>query len=127
MPIRNETIFVDPTPGAFIQNRYLHPLMSIAHEHTEMTEEEFREFAELAALVAKKLVSVWGHYRRYCEIEDELILQAKSGLPIESLEFQEIGYSQDLFLEVDEFFTQLKSALDYAAKLPRKIIGPSFQ
>ena len=31
-----------------------------------------------------------------------------------------------MFLEVDEFFTQLKSALDYAAKLPRKIIGPSF-
>jgi len=43
--------------------------------------------------------------------------------PLEKLDIQHIIYSQDLFLEVDEFVVQVTSTLDYLAKLPLAIIG----
>lgn len=126
MPWRSTEIFKDPTPDGYINQRYVLHLARLAQRHTDMTPSEFNDFMPNIALVAKKLTAVWLHRKRYCEIEDQLIADAKANPPFESLEFQQIGYSQDLFLEMDEFLYQVKSTLDYLVKLPRSIIGRAF-
>ncbi|HLA95473.1 MAG TPA: hypothetical protein VK612_07115 [Pyrinomonadaceae bacterium] len=92
-------------------------------EKTNLTNIEKDEFVNLMLLVAKKLVATWKHLREYERIEDELIEKARAGKAIEEEPVQRLNYSQDLFLEIDEFLVQGKSTLDYLVKVPVPIVG----
>jgi hypothetical protein len=123
MRIRIERLFDDPTPDGFINQRYVQHMLTIALKYTELTEEETQNFSRHLLFVGKKMAATWKHLYAYIQIEDSLIDAEKHKPPIENLDIQRISYSQDLFLEMDEFLVQLKSTLDYLAKLPRSIIG----
>lgn len=126
MPVRVETIFNDPTPDGYINQRYVLHMMNIGHRSTDMTSEEYRKFVEELLLVAKKLVAVRRHLDKYLELESQFIAIEETKPPLNNLDVQHLSYSQDLFLEFDEFLVQIKSTLDYLAKLPRAIIGSGF-
>lgn len=123
MPLQYKTLFQDPTPDGYINLRYVLHMMSIGQNYTDFTDAEFDEFVKHLLLVAKKMVATWRHLARYEEVETALIEVEKTNPPLEKLDLQHISYSQDLFLELDEFLVQLKSTLDYLAKLPLAIVG----
>ncbi|MDQ1523887.1 MAG: hypothetical protein QOE47_1811 [Pyrinomonadaceae bacterium] len=123
MPLQYKTLFNDPSPGGFVNLRYVIHMIGIAQTYTDFSDPEFNEFVKHLLLVAKKLVATWSHMDRYIQLEDALIAAEEKNPPIETLDIQHISYSQDLFLELDEFLVQLKSTLDYLAKLPLAIIG----
>src|SRR5574341_2232728 len=115
-------LFKDPTPTGLINQRYLMTMMQLA-ELTNLTPDEKQRFMNVLLLVGKKLVATWKHYYAYTTLEDNLIKQAEAGPAIEKQTFQRISYSQDLFLEMDEFLYQVKSTLDYMVKLPVPLVG----
>jgi hypothetical protein len=116
-------LFQDPTPDSYINLRYVSHMMNIAQTYTDFTDAEFQEFVKQLLFVAKKMVATWRHLARYEAEETALVEAEKKNPPLEKLDIQHISYSQDLFLELDEFLVQLKSTLDYLAKLPLAIIG----
>ncbi len=115
-------LFNDPTPNGLINQRYLQTMMRLT-ELTDMKSDEKQKFLDMLLLVSKKLVATWKHYHAYVTIEDQLIQQAEAGEAIEKQSVQRISYSQDLFLEMDEFLVQFKSTLDYLVKLPVPLVG----
>ena|SRR2546423_1238563 len=123
MPFQFKTLFNDPTPNGYINLRYVMQMMGIAQTYTDFSGAEFEEFVKNLLLVAKKMVATWNHLDRYIKLEAALIEAEKNNPPIETLDIQHISYSQDLFLELDEYLVQLKSTLDYLAKLPLAIVG----
>jgi hypothetical protein len=123
MPLRVETLFNDPTSDGYINQRYVIHMMRIALDSTDLTDEEYRHFVEELLLIAKKLVAVWTHYQKYLQLEQSIVAIENEKPPLQDLDLQHLSYSQDLFLEFDEFLVQIKSTLDYLAKLPQAIIG----
>jgi hypothetical protein len=115
-------LFNDPTPNGLINQRYLITMMRLA-DHTDLKPDEKEKFINMLLLVSKKLVATWKHYNNYITIEDQLIKEAVAGKAIEHQMNQRISYSQDLFLEMDEFLVQFKSTLDYLVKLPVPLVG----
>lgn len=115
-------LFQDPTPNGIINLRYVQTMIRIA-ELTDLKPEEKEQFINLVLLIGKKLVATWKHYHNYETIEDQLIKQVEEGEILEKQPVQRISYSQDLFLEMDEFLVQFKSTLDYLVKLPVPIVG----
>jgi hypothetical protein len=113
-------LFSDPTPTKIINRRYLHSMLFILAQ-TDLNQEEFDRFLNTLLFVCKKLVAVWNHYHRYAELEDVLVKQANDSVGL--AQEQNISYSQDLFLEFDEFLVQVKSSLDYLVKLPMPVVG----
>jgi hypothetical protein len=91
-------------------------------ELTNMKPNEKDDLINLVLLVGKKLVATWKHYRDYFTLEDQLIEQAKAGEVIDTQSVQQISYSQDLYLEMDEFLVQFKSTLDYVVKFPVPLV-----
>lgn len=118
-------LFNDPTPDGLINQRYLMTMMRLVNL-TELTPDEKKRFFDMLLLVAKKLVATWKHFNAYSSLEDSLIEKAKASIAIEKQPFQYVSYSQDLFLEMDEFLYQVKSTLDYMVKLPVPLIGRSW-
>ena len=94
------------SPNGLINQRILVPFIN-AFEYTDLTLVQREQFVFISAALAKKLVAVWKHLERYKELETELIDRARTMPPQDDL-----GHSQDLFLEFDEFLVQIKSALD---------------
>jgi hypothetical protein len=123
MGLQVRTIFNDPTPDGYINLRYVTHMLNIAESHTDLSSDEFLEFVKHLLFVGKKLVATWRHLHNYAQLENNLVEAERVKPPIETLDFQHVSYSQDLFIEVDEFLVQLKSTLDYLAKLPIAIIG----
>jgi len=89
---------------------------------TDLSDDEKDRLMRLLTLVARKLASVWLHLQRYAEIQAELVAAAEEtgGLDAEVLD---LGYSQELFLEFEEFLHQVKSTLDHAVKVPAVFLG----
>jgi hypothetical protein len=125
MGLINIKVFDDPTPSGIINLRYVTNFVSIADTYTNLSAEEFQPFLRSLLFVGKKLVATWTHLDRYIRLENDLIEKANVEQPLETKQIQHISYAQDLFIELDEFLVQLKSVLDYLAKLPRNIIGKS--
>jgi hypothetical protein len=123
MPLQIKTIFNDPTPNSIISLRYVNHMAEIAHTYTDLSPKEFEDFMYFLSLIAKKMAGTWKHLSRYTEIENALVEAEKSKPPIETLDVQHLSQAQDLILELDGFLVQLKSTLDYLAKLPGTIIG----
>jgi hypothetical protein len=123
MPFQIKTLFNDPTPDGYIYSRYVIPMLRVAQEHTDFNEAELDEYVRHMMLVAKKMAATYRHLEKYSQVEDALVAAERNNPPLEKLDVQHIIYSQNLFLEVDEFLVQLKSTLDYLAKLPIAIIG----
>ncbi|HEY0376418.1 MAG TPA: hypothetical protein VGC87_05610 [Pyrinomonadaceae bacterium] len=115
-------LFQDPTPNGLINQRYVQTMIKLA-ELTDMKPNEKEQFINLVLLVGKKLAATWKHYNNYATIEDQLIKQAEAGESLEKQPVQRVSYSQDLFLEMDEFLVQFKSTLDYLVKLPVPLVG----
>ena len=115
-------LFQDPTPNGIINQRYVLTMMKFA-ELTDMKPNEKEQFTNLVLLIGKKLVATWKHYNAYSTVEDQLIKQAEAGESLEKQPVQRVSYSQDLFLEMDEFLVQFKSTLDYLVKLPVPLVG----
>jgi hypothetical protein len=122
MPWRFIELFRDPTPNGLINQRYVHAMMRLV-ELTDLKPNEKEDFISMVLLVGKKLVATWKHYNNYATLEDALIEQARAGEVIDDKAIQRISYSQDLYLEMDEFLVQFKSTLDYLVKLPVPIVG----
>ena len=86
-----------------------------------MTSAEKDVYCRILLLFGKKLVAVWSHLKTYKEIEIKLVEQARNKPPTQG-DVVTIEHSQDLFLEFDEFLVQIKSSLDYLAKIPTPIL-----
>jgi hypothetical protein len=122
MPWRFMDLFQDPTPNGLINQRYVQTMMQLA-ELTDLKPGEKEKFINLVLLVGKKLVATWKHYHNYSTLENELIEHAKAGEVIDNQSIQRISYSQNLYLEMDEFLVQFKSTLDYLVKVPVPLVG----
>jgi hypothetical protein len=116
-------LFEDPTPSAIINLRYVTKFVGVADTFTDIGGDEFTPYLRSLLFVGKKLVAVWSHLDRYTRLEDALIAKAQEESPLKANDIQHIVYAQDLFIELDEFLVQIKSTLDYLAKLPRTIVG----
>ena len=92
-------------------------------ELTDLKPDEKENFINMVLLIGKKLVATWKHYNIYSTLEDRFIEQAKAGEVIDNQSIRRINYSQDLYLEMDEFLVQFKSTLDYLVKLPVPLVG----
>lgn len=123
MNFRVAEVFKDPTPDGYINLRYVAHMLRTADNFTDLSKAELDKFLMHLIMVAKKMAATWMHLDRYLQIETGLIEAAEASPPIETLDVQHLSYSQDLFLEVDEFLVQLKSTLDYLAQLPIEIVG----
>lgn len=116
----------DPTQGR-IDKRIVQRMTTIAHNYTELTVAEKREFDAILLRTALKLVAVWNHLDRYRILEDELIAAAKKRGPIDETGIKMLEYSQDLFIEIDEFLVQVKSALDHLVHITAPILGKTWK
>jgi hypothetical protein len=122
MPWTLIDLFQDPTPNGLINQRYVQTMMRLV-ELTDLRPDEKENFINMVLLIGKKLVATWKHYNIYSTLEDQLIEQAKAGEVIDNQSIRRISYSQDLYLEMDEFLVQFKSTLDYLVKLPVPLVG----
>jgi hypothetical protein len=114
-------LFSDPTPNGSINRRILvNPL--VLTDATDLNDEERERLLRLLTLVARKLASVWTHRARYAEAQHELVAAAHDAVGLDT-EVLDLGYSQELFLEFEEFLVQVKSALDHLVKVPAVFIG----
>jgi hypothetical protein len=88
-----------------------------------LTDKQKNDFFNALLLQAKKLLSLWIHYDRFRKEEEKL----KASAPVFDSAIhpgpQLITYSQELFMEFDEYLVQYKSSLDYLAKLPGSLLG----
>lgn len=64
------------------------------------------------------MAATWRHFEKYSQVEDALVEAESKNPPLEKLDIQHMIYSQDLFLEVDEFLVQLRSTLAYVFVTP---------
>lgn len=113
-------LFSDPTRGIINRRILANPV--VLSKATDLTEEEKERLVRLLTLVARKLASVWLHFRRYSDIQAELVKALEDAASIDS-EVLDLGYSQELFLEFEEFLHQVKSTLDHAVKVPAVFLG----
>lgn len=115
--------FYDPTPKALIQNTVMLKAVEFL-KRGEFTDEEGAQVINFCRLLALKLLSVWRHLDSYLAEETRLIEEAK-GDPIDLNSRDPVRYvaSQELFLDLDEFLVQVKSALDYLVKAPALVLG----
>jgi len=109
-------LFRDPTPNAIIVNRIAKRAIEIAQKYSDLSLQEQSDFFDLTLLICRKLVGVWKHLQAYKAGEDALVAKFEAGekYPV---------YSQDLFLEFDEFTVQTKSTLDHVVKVLRPMLG----
>jgi hypothetical protein len=115
-------IFSDPSPDAIVNLRVAQPLIGIL-ARLELAEGD-RDFAlDLLVLVCKKLVGAWRHLDAYTQSEARL-MEEESARDLDRVDdVASVTFSQDLFLEFDEFLVQVKSTLDYVVKIPVPIVG----
>lgn len=118
----NINLFNDPTPSGIINQRLVVHALNVL-EYTDLNEAEKIDIRDLVLYIGIKLVAVWRHLENYKAIEDILIKDAKNSTSIEKQAIKHVRYEQNLFLELDEFLVQLKSALDYLVKIPRAVVG----
>ena len=67
-------------------------------------------------------MAIWIHFDRFAKEVERL----KTEFPIYDAQKTDnlaIHYSQELYLEFDEYLVQYKSSLDYLAKLPATLLG----
>lgn len=119
---RLERLFEDPTGKGWINNRIGNTMSFAAYDATDLNNQEMTEFSQILLLCLKKLAGVWNHFDRYCRLEDNLIEREKNK-EIDNINISDKIFSDDLFLEFDEFLVQIKSSLDYLVKIPKPIVG----
>ncbi len=111
-----KTMLVDPT-GGMISTRFVSGLMNLLNECSG-SEKQHTEVANLIFTTAVKLICIYEHYRRYCEIEDRLIAVARaSPFYFSDTTPKHTALSQDLFIEFDGFLVQVKSILDHCVNI----------
>lgn len=115
-------LFDDPTPNGQINQRIV-TTPSLYTNLTDLQANEKDKLISILLLIGRKLVAVWRHKQKYCEIEDELIDKARSMSLPTSGGVMQLEIAEDLFIEWDEFLVQLKSSLDYLVKVPIPILG----
>ncbi len=115
-------VFDDPTPNGIINLRYIRHTLEIS-KFTDLSNSEKNKLFDIILLVGKKLAIVWTHYRKYSNLESNLIENSKRNPISKKQDVVEIDHSQELFFEFDEFLVQLKSCLDYLVKIPNPLLG----
>jgi hypothetical protein len=86
--------------------------------------DEQQAVVNFSRLLALKIVAVWLHLDRYQRRQEELSAAARSA-PFDRAGTAPVHFetAQDLYIELDEFLVQLKSALDYVARAPALVLG----
>jgi len=120
--VLQQELFYDLTENGLINQRLVCALVQFA-QNLDLTNEQKRQFLNRLLLQAKKLLAIWIHFDRFrSEVErlrpDAPIYDAEAPAP-----HIKIRYSQELYLEFDEFLVQYKSSLDYLAKFPAAFLG----
>jgi hypothetical protein len=109
-------MLVDPT-GGMISTRFVSGLMNLLNECSGSVKQRM-EIATLIFTTAVKLISIYEHYGRYCEIEDRLLAVARaSPFNFSDTTPKHTALSQDLFIEFDGFLVQVKSILDHCVNV----------
>ncbi len=108
------TMLVDPTDG-MINTRFVLALMMILNEGSDGSERERLELSNLIFTTALKLIAIYQHMKRYGEIEDRLLAEARAN-PIDftTNNPNRVASAQELYIEFDGFLVQLKSTLDHS-------------
>ena len=111
------TMLVDPTEGV-INTRFVLGLILLLNEGSDGKEKERLEVSNLIFTTALKLISIHQHIKRYGEIEDRLLAEARAN-PIDftNTNPKRIASAQDLYIEFDGFLVQLKSTLDHCVSV----------
>src|SRR6266403_6020319 len=106
-----ERLFYDLTPNGVINERLVVSLFSFANQ-SKLSAEQKRRFFNALLLQAKKLLALWIHYDRFRNEVERLKPIAPTVEKSEAPKHFSIRYSQELYLEFDEFLVQYKSSLD---------------
>jgi len=117
-----QQLFYDLTENGLINQRLVLALTQLAQQ-MNLTNDQKQHFLNRLILQAKKLLAIWIHFDRFRREVDRLKPEAiiyDKDLPTAHAD---IHYSQELYLEFDEFLVQYKSSLDYLAKLPAAFFG----
>jgi hypothetical protein len=92
-------------------------------EQLTLTDEQKDRYVNALVMQAKKLFAVWTHLDRFRrEVERLKPIAPILDKDAPSTRF-EMSYSQELYLEFDEFLVQYKSSLDYLAQVPVVFYG----
>ena len=117
-----QELFYDLTENGLINQRLVLTLVQFT-QNLDLTDEQKQQFLNRLLLQAKKLLAIWIHFDRFGREVERL----KPDAPIYDAEAPaphiKIRYSQELYLEFDEFLVQYKSSLDYLAKFPAVFFG----
>lgn len=119
--VLHRNVFADPTDGV-INIRLLAGWTQLM-DGTTMTEHEKEHFFRIATLIAVKLASCHEQVTLYAAREKEIVAEALAEFPPKAPVEEEWFVAQDLFLRLDLFLVQMKSALDHLVKLPGVILG----
>jgi hypothetical protein len=117
-------VFDDPTPNGQINARILMAPQELIG-FTDLNEQEQEHLFIILLLFAKKMVAVWQHKTKYGVLEDSQVARVYQAVTKRDRVVR-LEHAQDLFLEFDEFLTQVKSSLDYLVKVPRPILGSAW-
>jgi hypothetical protein len=118
----SQQLFHDHTENGMINKRIMIAFIQFA-EHLILTEEQRERYLNALVMQAKKLFAVWTHLDRFRrEVERLKPIAPVLDKDSPSKHF-EISYSQELYLEFDEFLVQYKSSLDYLAQVPVVFFG----
>src|ERR1700736_2402566 len=115
-------LFYDLTENGLINQRIVMALTQFAQQ-LDLTSEQKEHFLNRLLLQAKKLLAIWIHFDRFRREVDRLKPEAIIYDKDSPTEHTDIQYSQELYLEFDEFLVQYKSSLDYLAKVPAAFFG----
>jgi hypothetical protein len=115
-------LFYDLTENGLINRRILQAPLEFTQQ-LNLTSQQKEYFFNGLVLQAKKLLAVWIHLDRFSREVERLQSEAPIYDQEDATAHVEICYSQELFLEFDEFLVQYKSSLDYLAKLPAVFFG----
>jgi hypothetical protein len=109
-------MFVDPSGGQ-INGRILTAFLPVVVQYADASDKQKKEFSDLLIVLCLKLTAVWTHLKRYSEHEDAMVATGRAK-PIDSHASTTINIAtaQDLYMELDGFLVQFKSALDCMIK-----------
>ena len=102
-----------------INQRFLLALIMILNEGSDGTEKQRFELSNLIFTTGLKLIAVHGHIKRYGEIEDRLLAEAKANpIDLKSNDPKRIASAHDLYIEAikKNIFTQLRLHFSFSER-----------
>jgi hypothetical protein len=100
----------------------LHALLA----YTDLAEIDKEAAWRLLMVISLKFVSIWSHYIRYASMEHQLIAEgSRHPIDLSKDDRVHVAMAQGMYMELDGFLVQVKSALDHVTTFLHYAFGLS--